>query len=83
MLADAPRASPIICRRSAHAYILERPDGKLLLYNTGDERDIEAIAEVAGSDTKSCHAGTNRGRRSSTSSAILPSSGSSDFQTGH
>ena len=34
---------------NTHTYFLERRDANVLLYNTGDERDLEAIAELAGS----------------------------------
>ena len=34
---------------NTHAYFLERWDGNVLLYSTGDERDLEAIAELADS----------------------------------
>ena len=33
---------------STHAYFLERRDGNVLFYNPGDERDLEAIAELGG-----------------------------------
>ena len=31
-----------------HAYFLERPDGNVLFYNTGDDRDLDAIAALGG-----------------------------------
>ena len=33
---------------NTHAYFLERPEGNVLLYNIGDERDLETIAELGG-----------------------------------
>ena len=33
---------------STHAYFLERRDGNVLLYNIGDDRDLETVAELGG-----------------------------------
>ena len=33
---------------STHAYLLERRDGNVLFYNTGDDRDLDRIAELGG-----------------------------------
>lgn len=31
-----------------HAYFLERPGGNVLFCNTGDDRDLDAIADLGG-----------------------------------
>ena len=33
---------------NTHAYFLRRPEGNVLFYNTGNEGDLEEIAELGG-----------------------------------